>query len=182
METFACISLLLGLGSRPSGICLPCWELMLSAGSQETSEDIGTRLQHLYYAPTPWPCELRSCWGTCGFAACTAQELECMAAVQQKSKPKGELPGLTGGDKRCSTELEEEPAFSSLYKSSPSFPSSSRYANCLSLSCPLLPFTNIFWYLCLIPCLRGDSLSMTILFHLLHQEMRMANLTQSWVF
>lgn len=52
--------------------------------------------------------------------------------------------GLTGGDKRCSTELEEEPAFSSLYKSSPSFPSSSRYAGCLSLSCCLLPFTNFF--------------------------------------
>lgn len=39
--------------------------------------------------------------------------------VQQKSQPKEELPGLTGGGERVSTELEEEPAFSSLYPSSP---------------------------------------------------------------
>lgn len=98
------------------------------------------------------------------FAACMAQESECMVGVQQKSQPKGELPGLTGGDKRLSTELEEEPAFSLLHPSSP-FPSSFSYIGCLLLSCPLLPSANIFGTCNLIPYLRGGSPPVAILFH-----------------
>lgn len=94
----------------------------------------------------------------CVFAACVAQELGCVAAAQEKSQSKGELPGLTGRDKRLPTELEEEPAFSSLYPLPPSLPSSSSYIGCLSFFCPLQ-------YMHLIACLPGDSLPVAILFH-----------------
>lgn len=178
-EIFVCISLLLVLGSLPSGKSLPCWELMLSAGSQEIlrllrpvcnicvmlpllgnvnreAAEVLVGLQHA--RPENW-----SVWPQCSRNQNQKERLQVwqneIRDVPQSWRRNLLFP-------HCINHLHQFPLLLDMVVS-----------HSLALSCHL----QIFFATCTsFPAYEVTPV--TILFHLPHQEMMMAYITHSRVF